>query len=133
MRFGPDTLAVIEQPACGRTPAQVVYVTASARTIHGACIGDHQAPRPWDLDRSGRIAPMRTPAQLAELERQATALGRNNQPWARLVEPWDPWPASRIGYDAPSAEREADPRLPARPALEALRTYLHRMLGERCA
>ena len=88
----------------------------------------------FDLDTSDlRVAPLRTPAQLAELEHQAAALGRNNQPWARLVEPWDPWPASRIGYDAPSAEREADPRLPARPALEALRTYLHRMLGEHCA
>lgn len=45
--------------------------------------------------------------------------------WAH-ADPWDPWPAQRVGYEAPAP---ASLFLPAPPALDRLVRYLNISVG----
>jgi hypothetical protein len=67
------------------------------------------------IDPSVRIAPLRDAAHIAAAERREV--------WAQSS-PWDPWPAQRVGYDAPAP---ASLFLPAPPALDRLSQYLLRV------
>lgn len=64
------------------------------------------------IDPSVCIAPLRDVAHIVAAERRAE--------WAH-AEPWDPWPAQRVGYDAPAP---ASLFLPAVPVLDRLVRYL---------
>ena len=64
------------------------------------------------IDASVRVAPIGDETHVAAAERRAARAPSD---------PWDPWPAQRVGYDAPAP---ASLFLPARVALDRLRSYL---------
>jgi hypothetical protein len=80
-------------------------------TVHSASVGG-AASAP--IDTSVRVAPLRGAEHVVAAERRAA--------WA-TQDPWDPWPAQRVGYDAPAPASLFLPR----KALDGLATYLARI------
>lgn len=80
-------------------PQQIVY-------------GQTQSFDSYALANSTDAAPLRSPADAEAADRRAA-----REPG----DPWDPWPAQRIGYDSPAP---ASLFLPERGQLERLRSYL---------
>jgi hypothetical protein len=67
------------------------------------------------IDPSVRVAPLRDESHVDAAERRAARAP---------LDPWDPWPAQRVGYDAPAP---ASLFLPSRAVLDRLATYLRRV------
>lgn len=67
-------------------------------------------------DPSVRVAPLRDAAAVEAAERRDSAFAS--------LEPWDPWPAQRVGYGAPAP---ASLFLPPQRALDRLCAYLERI------
>lgn len=82
--------------------------------VHSASVGG-AASAP--MDPAVHVAPLRDSAHVEAAERRAM--------WAHS-DAWDPWPAQRIGYDAPAP---ASLFLPAPPALDRLARYLNLSVG----
>jgi hypothetical protein len=81
--------------------------------VHSASVGG-AASAP--VDPSVRVAPLRGLSDLEAAERREAAFA--------TLDPWDPWPAQRVGYDTPAP---ASLFLPPRRALDRLCAYLERV------
>lgn len=90
----------------------VVMTRRRNTTVRSASVGGAAAS---PMDPSVRVAPLRDAECVAAAERREVWAGGD---------PWDPWPAQRVGYESPAP---ASLFLPPRPALERLATYLERV------
>lgn len=92
---------------------RLVVMTRHGNTIvHSACVGGAASA---SIDHSVRVAPLRDKSHVAAAERRAAH---------ESSDPWDPWPARRLGYREPA---DADLSQPPRAVLDRLASYLVRV------